>query len=59
MPFPVNFTVYDQNGDGMIEITELIRVTGTAENVHMAFRASDLNGIVTDSSFLNVLKNDI
>ncbi|XP_060563752.1 uncharacterized protein LOC132723104 [Ruditapes philippinarum] len=53
LPFPVNFSTYDLNGDATIEIIELVRVTGTAENVHMAFSASDFNGdgFVTEEEY--------
>ncbi|XP_045165624.1 uncharacterized protein LOC123529379 [Mercenaria mercenaria] len=53
LPFPVDYSLYDRNGDARIDIKELVRVTGTAENVQAAFSASDLNGdgFVTEEEY--------
>ncbi|XP_046382021.2 coiled-coil domain-containing protein 1-like [Haliotis rufescens] len=44
IPMPTDFDSYDRNGDGFIDITELIEVTGAFENVAQAFKACDSDG---------------
>lgn len=53
LPYPADFTVYDVSGDGRVSIEELIQVTGEAENMELAFEASDENrdGYVTRTEF--------
>ena len=43
LPFPTDFNVYDVNADGQVSLEELIHVTGEAENVDLAFQATDRN----------------
>ncbi len=41
---PQEFASYDVDEDGLITLAELINVTGARENVHTAFKESDING---------------
>lgn len=54
LPYPSDFTFYDVNGDGVITIEEMIYMTGEAENMELAFEATDKNrdGHVTKSEFI-------
>ncbi|XP_060075632.1 uncharacterized protein LOC132555293 [Ylistrum balloti] len=44
LPVPTNFSQYDMNGDGYIDLEELMMATQARENAALALHASDIDG---------------